>query len=124
TPHSSGRRTRPEDEPLVHDMLSHSNMEDIRLRFFAPMKEMSHTFVARLTQIDYDREMSLVATETRAPQAPILGVACIVADPDNETAEYAVMVRSDLKGQGLGYHLMTDILDYPPTPPTKRPFRA
>ena len=84
-------------------------MDDIRLRFFAPMKEISHTFIARLTQIDYDREMALVATD-RGPD--IVGVARIVADPDNEQAEYAVMVRSDLKGQGLGYQLMTDILDY------------
>jgi acetyltransferase len=106
------RPIRPEDEPLIIDMLSRSNMEDIRLRFFAPMKEASHAFVARLTQIDYDREMALVATEGSEPHAPILGVARIVADPDNENAEYAVMVRSDLKGQGLGYQLMTDILDY------------
>jgi acetyltransferase len=123
----SGRRfhvrpIRPEDEPLIIDMLSRSNMEDIRLRFFAPMKEASHTFVARLTQIDYDREMALVATEGSAPHAPILGVARIVADPDNENAEYAVMVRSDLKGQGLGYQLMTDILDYARSRGIKRVF--
>jgi acetyltransferase len=123
----SGRRfhvrpIRPEDQPLIHDMLSRSNMEDIRLRFFAPMKEVSHTFVARLTQIDYDREMALVATENTAPQAPILGVARIVADPDNENAEYAVMVRSDLKGQGLGYQLMSEILDYARSRGIKRVF--
>ncbi len=123
----SGRRfhvrpIRPEDEPLIHDMVAHCNMEDIRLRFFAPMKEMSHTFVARLTQIDYDREMALVATESANPQASILGVARIVADPDNENAEYAVMVRSDLKGQGLGYQLMTDILDYARARGIKRVF--
>jgi acetyltransferase len=123
----SGRRfyfrpIRPEDEPLIYDMLSRSNMEDIRLRFFAPMKEVSHTFVARLTQIDYDREMALVATEMNGDGSPILGVARIVADPDNETAEYAVMVRSDLKGQGLGYQLMTEILAYARTRGIKRVF--
>jgi len=104
------RPIRPEDEPLIIDMLSHSSPADIRLRFFAPMKEVSHTFVARLTQIDYDREMALVATEPG--RADIVGVARIIADPDHEKAEYAVMVRSDLKGQGLGYRLMTEILDY------------
>jgi acetyltransferase len=97
-------------------------MEDIRLRFFAPMKEVSHTFVARLTQIDYDREMALVATEMNGDGSPILGVARIVADPDSETAEYAVMVRSDLKGQGLGYQLMTEILAYARTRGIKRVF--
>ena len=105
------RPIRPEDEPLIIDMLERSAMEDIRLRFFAPMKQMSHAFIARLTQIDYDREMALVATDA-SDKPDILGVARIVADPDNENAEYAVMVRSDLKGQGLGYQLMTDILDY------------
>jgi acetyltransferase len=105
------RPVRPEDEPAVIDMLKRSSMEDIRLRFFAPMKEISHAFIARLTQIDYDREMALVATEA-SDNADILGVARIVADPNNENAEYAVMVRSDLKGQGLGFQLMTDILNY------------
>ena len=111
----SGRRfhvrpIRPEDEPLILEMLSRCSMEDIRLRFFAPMKQISHSFVARLTQIDYDREMALVATDPGAPD--ILGAARIIADPNKETAEYAVMVRSDLKGQGLGFQLMREILDY------------
>jgi acetyltransferase len=107
------RAIRPEDEPLVLDMLRQSAMEDIRLRFFAPMKEISHAFIARLTQIDYDREMALVATDPPDTGAErIHGVARIVADPDGERAEYAVMVRSDLKGHGLGYLLMREILDY------------
>ena len=119
----SGRRFHvrpvcPEDEPLILDMLARSSMEDIRLRFFAPMKEISHTFIARLTQIDYDREMALVATD--GPD--LVGAARIVADPDNEQAEYAVMVRSDLKGQGLGYQLMTDILNYARSRGIKRVF--
>jgi len=106
------RPIRPEDEPGLREMLARCSMEDVRLRFFAPIKQMSHAFVARLTQIDYDREMALVATEASENRDPVLGVARIVADPDGETAEYAVMVRSDLKGQGLGYRLMTAILDY------------
>ena len=77
---------------------------------------------ARLTQIDYDREMALVATERLGPASRMLGVARIVADPDNERAEFAVMVRSDLKGQGLGYQLMTDILDYARARGIKRVF--
>jgi acetyltransferase len=106
------RPIRPEDEPLVLDMLRQSSMDDIRLRFFGPMKEISHTFIARLTQIDYDREMALVATDPPGGDRVIYGVARIVADPDGERAEYAVMVRSDMKGQGLGYQLMNEILNY------------
>jgi acetyltransferase len=108
------RPIRPEDEPLLLDMLRRSSMDDIRLRFFAPMKEISHAFIVRLTQIDYDREMALVATGPpgESDDRVIYGVARIVADPDGEAAEYAVMVRSDMKGQGLGYLLMHEILDY------------
>lgn len=121
----SGRRfhvrpIRPGDEPLLMQMLSRSSMEDIRLRFFAPIKELPRSFLARLTQIDYDREMALVASDPASPE--ILGVARLVADPDGENAEFAVMVRSDLKGQGLGYRLMTEILEYARSRGIKRVF--
>jgi acetyltransferase len=114
-----GRRFRvrpilPEDEPLVHEMFSRMTPEDIRLRFFAPMKRLSHQAAARLTQIDYDREMGLLAIGQEPPtgRTVMFGVVRIAADPDNLRAEYAVMVRSDMKGQGLGYILMNKILDY------------
>ncbi|WP_207455567.1 bifunctional acetate--CoA ligase family protein/GNAT family N-acetyltransferase [Azospirillum sp. SYSU D00513] len=104
----------PEDEPLIHDMIGHQTPEDLRLRFFAPMKRLSHKAAARLTQIDYDREMALVAVspDEETGRTVIHGVVRITADPDNQRAEYAVMVRSDMKGQGLGYTLMGKILDY------------
>ena len=91
-------------------MLHRSSREDIRLRFFAPMKEFPHTFAARLTQIDYDREMALVALDPEAERSAAR--VRLIADPDNEAAEFAVMVRSDLKGAGLGYSLMNQIIDY------------
>jgi acetyltransferase len=66
-----------------------------------------------MTQIDYDREMALIATAADASAVQqTLGVVRIVADPDNECAEFAVTVRSDLKGKGLGRLLMTRIIDY------------
>ena len=104
----------PEDEPLIHDMIEHQTPEDLRLRFFAPMKRLSHKAAARLTQIDYDREMALVAVspDPETGETIIHGVVRITADPDGLCAEYAVMVRSDMKGQGLGYILMGKILDY------------
>jgi acetyltransferase len=108
------RPIRPEDEPLVQAMFARMTPEDIRLRFFAPKKTLSHQMAARLTQIDYDREMGLVAVSLPRDDAPqeMNGIVHIVADPDNVTAEYAVMVRSDMKGKGLGYFLMSQILDY------------
>jgi len=111
------RPIRPADEPLLQDMIARSSPEDIRLRFFTPMRQLTHSAAARLTQIDYDREMALVAVapnddpETDG-QPAIYGVVRISADPNNEKAEYGVMVRSDLKGHGLGYVLMARILDY------------
>jgi acetyltransferase len=107
------RPIRPEDEPLLHDMFERQTPDDIRLRFFAPIKRMSHQLAAKLTQIDYDREMALVAVAPGAQgREEIHGVVRITADPDNVEAEYAVMVRSDMKGQGLGFALMTAIMDY------------
>jgi acetyltransferase len=108
------RPIRPEDEPLIHDMVAHTSVEDMRLRFFAPMRRLSHRMAARLTQIDYDREMALVTTFHEGGEGPdpIYGVVRITADPDIERAEYAVLVRSDMKGKGLGYILMSEILKY------------
>ncbi len=103
------RPIRPEDAPALAEMVRLSTPEDLRLRFFAPVIELSAERTARLTQIDYDREMALVAV---APAGAILGVVRLIADPENETAEYAVMVRSDMKGRGLGSALMQAILDY------------
>jgi acetyltransferase len=107
------RPIRPEDEPRIQDMLAKSNPEDIRMRFFAPLRQLTHEAAARLSQIDYDREMALVATEPKLGEGEeVLGVSRISADPDNERAEYGVMVRSDLKGIGLGYRLMAEIIAY------------
>ena len=74
------------------------------------MKEASHAFIARLTQFDYAREMAFVALDPESHD--ILGVGRIAADPDLECAEYAVLVRSDLKGKGLGWGLMQHIVAY------------
>lgn len=108
------RPIRPEDEPLVHRMFERMTPNDIRLRFFAPMKRLSHQAAARLTQIDYDREMGLVAVAPSPEDGreEMYGVVRIAADPDNQRAEYAVMVRSDMKGHGLGYLLMNRIIEY------------
>jgi acetyltransferase len=101
------RPIRPEDEPLLQDLARHMSPDDLRLRFFTPMKGVSHQLAARLTRIDYDREMALIALDA----GQVLGVSRFAADPDNRRAEYAVEVRSDWKGRGLGYLLMTRLID-------------
>jgi acetyltransferase len=106
------RPIRPEDEPRLVEMVARSSPQDVRLRFLGALKEFPHLLAARLSQIDYDREMALVAAAPAEDGGAedILGVARIVADPENERAEFAVMVRSDMKGRGLGFQLMKDIL--------------
>jgi acetyltransferase len=87
--------------------------EDLQFRFFGMVREMPHSELARLTQIDYDREMAFIAID-RVMDGPArtLGVVRCVADPDNRQAEFAIVVRSDLKGQGLGTALMRKIIRY------------
>lgn len=103
----------PEDEPPLRETFAKLHPETVRLRFFHTIKEMNHLMAARLTQIDYDREMALVLTGDGNPgEAEIYGVVRISADPDNERAEYAVLVRDDMAGFGLGALLMRRIIDY------------
>jgi acetyltransferase len=91
--------------------------EDLRLRFFTPVRGISHAVAARLTQIDYDREMALVALRPNAapsgmtPGDTALGIAHFFADPDRLSAEYAIAVRSDWQGRGVGYVLMNRLIE-------------
>jgi len=104
------RPIRPEDEPSIHELLRHVTMQDLRLRFFAPMKEFSHEFIARLTQLDYARAMAFVAFDEATNE--MVGVVRIHSDSIYETGEYAILLRSDLKGRGLGWALMQLIIEY------------
>ena len=104
------RPIRPEDEPQIHELLRHVAGHDLRLRFFAPMKEFSHEFIARLTQLDYARAMAFVAFDEVTNE--LLGVVRIHSDSIYESGEYAILLRSDLKGRGLGWSLMQLIIEY------------
>ncbi|HTH60714.1 MAG TPA: GNAT family N-acetyltransferase [Paraburkholderia sp.] len=107
------RPIRPEDEEQHRAFIDAMTPEDLRLRFFSAVRSFDHSQLARMTQIDYDREMALIATVTDENGKPrTLGVVRAVADPDNETAEFAVTVLSTLKGRGLGRLLMERIIAY------------
>jgi len=112
------RPMRPEDEELVRDFLTHVTMEDLRLRFFAPVKDFGHAFVARLTQLDYARAMAFIAFDEDTRET--LGGVRLHADANYETGEYAVLLRSDLKGRGLGWQLMQLIIEYAKSEGIKR----
>jgi acetyltransferase len=104
------RPIRPADEDMLAAFQTKLTPEDIRFRFLAPRKEFSHKTNARFTQIDYARAMAFVALPEE--QQEIWGVARLAADPDYVSAEYAIIVRSDLKGRGLGWLLMHHLIRY------------
>ena len=95
----------PEDEPALQAAFARLTPEEIRLRFLVPKKVMTHVQSARFTQIDYDREMALVLTDPGIRgTGNIYGVVRIFTDPDNERAEYAIIVVREMTGRGLGTH--------------------
>ena len=104
------RPVRPEDEGLYEGFFRNVTGDDLRLRFFVPVKKFGHAFIARLTQIDYARAMAFLALDEESGE--MLGTVHIHADMNNETGEYAILVRSDLKGGGLGWLLMKTMIDY------------
>ena len=107
------RPIRPEDEPNHHVFVSRLDPEDIRFRFFGVIQELPRSQMARMTQIDYDREMAFIAVGYDAEgQSETLGVVRVVNDPDHEEAEFSIVVRSDLKGTGLGNALMNKMIRY------------
>ena len=114
------RPIRPEDEAQHRAFAEQLAPEDLRLRFFSSRRELPRSELARLTQIDYAREMAFIATApaaaTDATAAEVrnetLGVVRAVTDPDNIEAEFAIVVRSDLKGHGLGELLFVRMIEY------------
>jgi acetyltransferase len=74
--------------------LRHVTSQDLRLRFFASMKEFFHEFIARLTQLDYARAMAFVAFDEATNE--MVGVVRLHSDSICETGEYAILLRSDL----------------------------
>lgn len=106
------RPIRPEDEPAYKDLLTRVGIEDLRLRFHGVSK-MPRSLLAQLIHIDYDREMAFVAHQTDAAgRSEILGVIDISPARGTNEAEFGVIVRSDLKGSGLGQLLLERITRY------------
>lgn len=119
------RPVRPEDEPLFRAFFATVDPEDVRLRFFAPVRDFSHAFLARLTQLDYARAIAFVAldgagegggpkADRTADQAAerMLGAVRLHADADGTSGEYAILVRSEARGTGLALALMRLMLDW------------
>lgn len=106
------RPIRPEDEAQHLAFLERLDPIDVRMRVFHSRRSIERTELARLTQIDYEREMAFIATARTAGGEETLGVVRATCDPDNIDAEFGIVVRSDLKGGGLGERLMQKLISY------------
>jgi len=102
------RPVRPEDAPEFVKLFERLSPNDVRMRFFSQLRALPQSLLARLTQIDYDREMAFVLLQ----KDELIGVGRIAADPDNVQAEFALTVRSDRQGHGLGRFLMHKLIAY------------
>ena len=115
------RPIRPEDEALHMEFLQNLAPQDVRMRVFYSKRSMERSELARLVQIDYAREMVFIAVASAADGQPqTLGVVRAMTDPDNVSAEFGVIVRSELKGGGLGLLLMRKLIAYLHTQGTTR----
>jgi acetyltransferase len=107
------RPIRPEDFPQHREFLTHISAEDMYSRFFGTARTLPDTQLASLTQIDYERAMAFIAeVRTAGGARQTLGVARAHADSDNVSAEFAILVRSDMKGRGLGSLLLGKLIRY------------
>jgi acetyltransferase len=104
------RPIKPSDVDLYPEFLAKVSTNDIRLRFLAPRLTFDDDMLRRLTQLDYDRDMAFVAISE--PSGELAGIGRLSSDPDRTAAEYGLIVRTDLQGQGLGKALLTLIIDY------------
>ena len=103
------RPVRPEDEPLEHEMLTSLSEETLRTRFFQPIKNITHEMHVRFCNIDYDREIAIVAEIREKDRRRIIGISRLIIEPGFKSGEYAVVVHDDFHGKGLGYKLV-DVL--------------
>jgi acetyltransferase len=106
------RPIKPEDAPLLVDLFNSLSRQSIYYRFFGPMKRLPPDMLARFTQIDYDRDMALVAlaVEDGKMMGKMLGVSRLMGDPDGKKAEFSVVVSDPWQGKGIGAALMEKLL--------------
>jgi acetyltransferase len=102
----------PEDEPQLRAFIAQVTKEDLYYRYFSEINEFTHEDLANMTQIDYDREMAIVAVRQHDGNDEIIGVTRAISDADNIDAEFSVLVRSDLKGLGMGRRLLEKMIRY------------
>ncbi len=105
------RPMKPEDEPLVEDLLDNCSDQTLYFRYFRVIKSWPHEALIRFTQNDYDREIGLAAIGLPPGPEVMMGVGRLVATPERDTAEFAVIVADPWQGKGLGPQLITRVID-------------
>ena len=108
--HLTIRPVRPDDVGRERAFFGRLTPEDIRLRFFAAVRELTPAQLARFTRIDYERDMAFVAVRDATDE--IVGVARLARNDDTGADEFAVVVQQDVKGKGLGTHMMRRLIDW------------
>jgi len=105
------RPIRPEDAEIEQQFVRGLSPEARYFRFFNPIRELSPEFLARLTQVDYDREMALIATVPAAGKETEIGVARYSINPDGNSCEFAVVVADDWQRKGIGSRLLAELVE-------------
>ena len=103
------RPIRPEDEPLEYELLTSVSAETLKGRFFQNIKNITHEMLTRLCNIDYEREVAIVAEVREGQKKKLIGIGQLSIEPDYETGEFAVIVHDDYQAKGLGFKL-SDLL--------------
>jgi acetyltransferase len=103
------RPIKPEDEPLVSEMLEDLSPETLKERFFQVIKSITHDMLIRFCNIDYDREMRLVVEVRRGSKRKLIGMGGLMIEPDFKHGEFAIVIHDQYQGKGIGYKLL-DVL--------------
>jgi acetyltransferase len=105
------RPIKPEDEPMWLEMFQNFSEESIRYRFFQIIKDTPHEVRVRYCNIDYDRELGLVAEMTEEGRRKILGVVRLIVEPDGKTGEIAFIIADPWQGLGLGSKMLDFMIE-------------
>jgi len=100
------RPIKPEDAPLLKELWASLSPQTLYLRFSSPAKALTPELLVRFTQIDYDRELALIAQQSGASGERMLGVARLIGQPGADRAEFAIVVGDPWQGLGVGAKLL------------------
>ncbi len=104
------RPIRPEDESLERELIAGLSRESMRFRFFYLIKDITHDMLIRFCNIDYDREMAIMAEYTSEGKRRNVGVGRLIVEPGGERGEFAILVAEDFQDNGLGLKLCDMLL--------------